>query len=230
MAKIEMDLSEYERMMEVKKLLESSLEKERGLQVQVEKLTKEKLQAYEDAKMKVVKTVKHETTEHIIAQRDHYQAWQEMQHIVARSYRGSAMPSHDMIDNLVKSIFTKTKSHSTGEVEITTVGLDEVKKEIRESIESQIDKNTKEKLSKAEELFKSNKSLFDDNCRLTKEVSVMSEKNELLVAQCEELTKMLSDHKERAQKMNSVMELLKQEQSFWTRKAILSSIQAILNK
>ena len=69
MAKIEMDISEYEIMKENKKLLEDSLNKERELQKQVEQLTKDKIKALEDAKMKVVKITKSEVTEHLLRKR-----------------------------------------------------------------------------------------------------------------------------------------------------------------
>ena len=70
MAKIEMDISEYEAMKENKKLLENSLEKERGLQEQIKKLTDEKTKALEDAKMKVVKISKSEVTEHLFRKKE----------------------------------------------------------------------------------------------------------------------------------------------------------------
>ena len=54
MAKIEMDISEYEAMKENKRLLEDSLKNERGLQEQIKKLSEEKTKALEDAKMKAL--------------------------------------------------------------------------------------------------------------------------------------------------------------------------------
>jgi len=58
MAKIEMDISEYDIMRENKKLLEDSILKQKELQSQINLLTQEKIKALEDAKMKVIKISK----------------------------------------------------------------------------------------------------------------------------------------------------------------------------
>lgn len=55
MATVEMDLSEYDKMMENKRLLEASLEKERALGARIKELEEEKRKALEDSAHKVTK-------------------------------------------------------------------------------------------------------------------------------------------------------------------------------
>lgn len=151
MAKIEMDISEYEIMKENKKLLENSLEKERGLQQRIEQLNKEKIEALEEAKMKVVKISKVETMEHVLVKRDFEDIWGRMREFLLNSFHNN--PHQGLLTNRVDSYlqsegrklidicFEKTSSSLFSEPTITTHGLDEIKKELSEKLKKQISEN-----------------------------------------------------------------------------------------
>ena len=66
MSKVNMDMTEYEALKKNGRLLEDALKHERVLKDQIESLHKEKVQALEDAKMKVVRVERREVTEHLM--------------------------------------------------------------------------------------------------------------------------------------------------------------------
>jgi hypothetical protein len=66
MGKIEMDLSEYDKMQENKRLLEASLDKERSLGDRIKELEEEKRKALEDSAHKVTKITKTVLEEHTV--------------------------------------------------------------------------------------------------------------------------------------------------------------------
>ncbi len=141
MAKIEMDISEYEVMKENRKLLENSLEKERGLQEQIKKLNDEKTKALEDAKMKVVKISKTEVTERLLRKKEDTYIWRELFNLLGLDYRTlPKIPDYIHTDHLIKVFFERATSHSTPCEETTTHGLDEIKAEIRSDLKSKMDK------------------------------------------------------------------------------------------
>jgi len=135
MAKIEMDISEYESMKENKVLLEKSLEKERALQKEIKKLTDEKVEALEAAQRKIVKVSKKEVTEHLVFKRNAYDI--NIHRSVARAVF-NIISSKDRVGSaeiieLQKSLFEKVRSYSEPVEEITTHGLDDIgwKRQIR---------------------------------------------------------------------------------------------------
>lgn len=189
MAKIEMDLSEYEAIQESKKLLEKSLERERDLQEQVKKLHEEKIEALEKAKKKIVKIVKTQHREIGLVRR-------EPGDIIRALFRKLGLDTRNLdlrlpvsdeygrgvIENFMDAFFDVTDTTSIIPDEVTMHGLDEIKAELREDIKNQIDKATKRKLEDYDDLqerynaledahkvaIASNKNLEEDNKKLVK--------------------------------------------------------------
>jgi uncharacterized protein YigA (DUF484 family) len=229
MAKIEMDISEYEAMKENKKLLENSLEKERGLQDQIKKLTDEKTKAFEDAKMKVVKISKSEVTEHLLRKREDTYIWRELWHLLGLDYRVlPKMPDYIHTDHLVKVFFEKATSHSMPYEETTTHGLDEIKAEIRNDLKTKMDEETNRKIKNAETALSKNDELLKENQTLTTDNNTLIEKNKKLTEQCDELTKKLTDIEDGNKVLSNVKDTLKNGYGFWNKSEILDKIISII--
>lgn len=229
MAKIEMEISEYEAMKENKKLLENSLEKERGLQEQIKKLTDEKTKALEDAKMKVVKISKTEVTEHILRKKEDVNIWRELWNLMGIDYRQlPKMPEFIHTDHLINVFFERVKSYSMPNEETTTHGLDEIKAEIRNDLKTKIDDDTKRKLENADVALSKNNELLKENKTLISENSSLTEKNKKLTEQCDELTKKLTDVEDANETLNKVREALKNGYGFWNKAELLDKIMDLI--
>ena len=187
MAKIEMDLSEYQEIQKVNRLLEESLDKERALADEVAKLKQEKIDILKDNEKSVtiieridsVDTVKTLLPHDVILQ-NLFQIFQE---------RGGNSYSIDAYDHMGQPIvyrlaeaFFKTERQKmySQEKSITRVGFDEVKKEAkdeflkdlseeskrrRESLESEV-KDLRESVVGYDALKEANKKLLKDAQRL----------------------------------------------------------------
>jgi predicted nuclease with TOPRIM domain len=229
MAKIEMDISEYEAMKENKKLLENSLEKERGLQEQIKKLTDEKTKALENAKMKVVKISKTEITEHLMRKKEDGYIWRELCHLLGLDYRTlPKMPDYIHTDHLAKVFFEKTTSYSMPYEETTTHGLDEIKAEIRNDLKEKMDEETNRKIKNAETALSKNDELLKENLTLTSENNILTEKNNKLTEQCDELTKKLTEIEDGNKVLSGVKDILKNGYGFWNKSELLDKIISII--
>ena len=230
MAKIEMDISEYEIMKENKKLLEDSLNKERELQKQVEQLTKDKIQALEDAKMKVVKITKSEVTECLLRKRvDETYVFRELLHVLGIDYRYfQHKPDFIHIDHLQNAFFEKVKSFSTPIEETTTCGLDEIKVEIREELKAKMDDDIKRKIQYAEIALTKNDELLKENKTLTTNNNLLIEKNKKLTEQCDELTNKLTDIENGNETLCKIKDLVKNGYGIWNKSKILDSIISLV--
>lgn len=179
-----MDLSEYERMQENKRLLEDSLKNERVLREEITKLQQEKLEVLEAAKMKVVKVNKTTKEESLLKLKysKHELAYilKELQDLI-NGY-GSFESNYERIINIMaEKFFKRINSSSDGLYSVTTYGLDEIKKELREEIIDSIDADIKRKLEDAK-IFKTKEHEFKTTCsKLETQVSELtSSKNKLL--------------------------------------------------
>ena len=230
MAKVEMDISEYEAMKENKKLLENSLEKERGLQEQIKKLTDEKTKALEDAKMRVVKISKSEVTEHLLRKRvDETCVFRELLHVLGIDYRHIPhKPDYIHISHLQNVFFEKVTSYSIPIEETTTHGLDEIKVEIRNDLKEKMDEEIKRKIENAEKALSKNNELLAYNKALTTENNSLTEKNKKLTEQCDELTKKLTGAEDANDTLNKVRELLKNGYVFWNKAELLNNINNLI--
>lgn len=229
MAKIEMDISEYEAMKENKKLLENSLEKERGLQEQIKKLTDEKTKALEDAKMKVVKISKTEVTEHLLRKREDTHIWRELWLLMGLDYRQlPKMPEFIHTEHLVNAFFEKATSFSTPIEETITYGLDEIKAEIRNDLKAKMDDDTKRKLENAEVALSKNNEFLKENKKMTNDNSSLTEKNKKLTGRCNELTKKLTDVEDNIETLNKIREVLKNGYGFWNKSELLDKVISLI--
>lgn len=230
MAKIEMDISEYEIMKENKKLLEESLNKERELQKQVEQLTNDKIKALEDAKMKVVKITKSEVTEHLLRKRvDETYVFRELLQVLGIDYRYlQHKPDFIHIDYLQNIFFEKVKSFSMPVEEIITCGLDEIKAEIREELKAKMDDDIKRKIQNAETALTKNDELLKENKTLTNDNNLLIEKNKKLTEQCDELTKKLTDIENGNETLGKIKDLVKNGYGVWNKSKIINSIISLV--
>lgn len=197
MAQIKMDVSEYEAMKKVESLLEKSLEKERKLQVKLEKVTKEKVDAMKAAAMKVVKVHKTQVTTNALELRSSDKVWDGLINLLCGNVESQSRGGgHINIENLEvnmrmmlrrageqrmsqfgygivdmeKLFFNKVQSISQEDIETTMHGLDEVKAEIREEYKSSQDAATKRKLKEALVMAEINIGLIDQNKGLNKDL------------------------------------------------------------
>jgi len=229
MAKIEMDISEYEAMKENKTLLEKSLIHERSLQEQIKKLTDEKTKALEDAKMKVVKITKTEITEHIVRKRDDNFIWRELWHMLGLEQRSiPTMPNFIRTDYLINAFFEKIKSYSMPVEEITMHGLDEIKTEIRNDLHAKIDAETNQKIKDAETILLKNDELLKANRILTIDNDTLTENNKKLVKELDEITKKLTNINNNNKLLSDVKDILKNGYGFWNKSKILDRIISII--
>lgn len=192
MAKIEMDVSEYEAMKENKKLLEDSLKRERELQDSIKKLNDEKLKAYEEAQCKIVQYVNTTTTEDLIAS-----DWQELGNLefaltkyvnAKSSYREFDNPCADYYrPSLLRILKESVKKTSTTKSEISkieTTNLDVYKQEVEAKLRAEFGEvlvtaeNTISDAAffegKIQELQDKIKELSESNGALTKERDSLS--------------------------------------------------------
>ena len=196
MAKIEMDISEYESMKEYKKLLEDSLKNEKELSSKIILLEKEKNKALEDSKMKVIKISKSESTQHLLYRKD-------IKEIIPIIFRSLNLPTDTQfirerigidinsgyIDSLFEMCFSKITSHSVPVADsYETVGLDEIKNELKTILKAELDEEVASKLGFFDSLQKTNNELYSKIDELKREVYVLTKDSGLVIAQNNRLT------------------------------------------
>ena len=226
MAKIEMDISEYEVMKENKKLLEASLENERNLQEQIKILSDEKTKALEEAKMRVVKITKTEITEHLLRKKtDDENIFRELLYLTGVDYRGvSLKPDYIHTDHLQNIFFEKVTSYSTPVNETTTHGLDEIKHEIREDLKKNIDDEIKTKIGQAEALISRNGELIKENKNLVYSNENFSDKNKALVENMDKLNENIIDGQNNLKAFNNVKLILKNGYGLFGKAKLLDKL------
>lgn len=231
MAKIEMDLSEYERMIEVKNLLEKSLEKERKLTEEIDRLTQEKLKALKDAEKRVVKITRKEITEHPVQLRENSIITRSVLSLLGVPQFAMMNINMRVIDyrELSEMFFEKSKvfNHPVEE-SITTHGLDEIKSEIEKDLRKEFETD----ISKSDLLRKENQDL---NQKLGKariqekyqaEINDIANKdNERYRKSINDLELKLEDHLKNAK---SILELT-HNYDIWNSKTMVRKIRNILN-
>lgn len=234
MAKIEMDLSEYEKMMENKKLLEKSLENERLLQGQIKTLNEEKIKAYEDAKMKVVKTTYINTTETKYMVRSPKDLAKELRYLynylsVDNRYDYSIF-EHES-DRIIKSFFETIRSNGITHDETTFHGLDDIKLEIRKELEDNMDQSIKNKIAAADLANKKFDELVNEKNKLDKNLSIAREMMDSVIKDNDRLTeenKKLEEAKESLlkdiQAISNIREIMKGGYTMFNKSVLLDQI------
>lgn len=153
MAKIEMDISEYEALKENKRLLEQSLEREKEHQTRINQLLEEKNKVLEESKMKVVKITRVERTEHALRKvsnhGDPHYTLRQVCYLLGVPTSSIRYPVDTIsTDKLMEAFFSKATSETIPQETITLHGLDEIQAEIRKSLGEEY----------KQELIQSNKS------------------------------------------------------------------------
>lgn len=192
MAKIEMDVSEWETMKKHEKALETALEKEGKLLEEIVKLKQDKIDVLEKASKSVaiIKTTnKHETLlikksfQQVIAS---IKTFLSLRHIPSRFEDNSDF--NYSFEELKKTFFdvTTIRNQEVSD-EIIYKGFDEVKADLRKELNNELSKSVKDKLEKYKELTKQLDGLNDyikraekaetELLKLEKENSKLKDKN-----------------------------------------------------
>lgn len=233
MAKITMDVSEYETIMETKRLLEDSLKKERELESTIKKLTQEKLKALEDAKMKVVKITKSEVNECLLTRKP---VMEILGSLLALSKRGPDLHYLEYrIDDIERMFFVKSKLTQFPTETTTLHGLDEVKEEIKRDIE----KEYKSRIEDAEKLQDDTYNLKREKERLLVElehVNVIKEKLESsydsMIKEKDELVdRTVKEKDDLVSRLTKIKELTKalSNANFFTAYSKIQKLKTLLN-
>lgn len=236
MAKIEMDISEYEAMKENKKLLENSLEKERKLQEEVKRLSDEKVKALEDAKMKVVKVKKIVNEDFLIKKKPDSESVRRFLNILGfGTGYVNAVDIDDALNcishrNLQDIFFEKVHSTSEGFESVTTHGLDDITAEIRKEINDSIDSKTKSKLEEFDKLSQKNSEYLKRIEDLEKTNSNLDKENNKLSKSLTEALKKADELDENSRKFYRVKNALKNGYGFWGKANLLEELIEIVKK
>ncbi len=229
-----MDISEYEVMKENKRLLEESLKNERSLQEQIKKLSDEKTKALEDASMKVVKVTKHTKEEVLMSKRlDNSYALREVFEMFGLHYNfHHGIPRGIDYKRLADIFFEKITVVSVPHEEITTHGLDEIKKEIRDELKASMDQETKDRLENAAKLEIKNAELVKLNLDLSAENHSILSGRKALVDRIDELEKINEGHLKTIDKHGSKLieidTILASGYDFWNKKSLLDRIIKVI--
>lgn len=228
-----MDVSEYDAMRENKRLLEASLEKEREYKKEIDRLNEEKIKALEDARMKVVKVYKKETHEHALIKNNNHDIYRELCYYFSKgkeNLRGQKMPhfpgnynrsDSEFLDWLFKVFFSKEQSVSvnTDNETVTTHGLDEIKVELREDIESQIDKETKDKLKYADTAIKRYTEILSEKKAIREDFEILRKRYDNVLDSYDKLQKDFENVKKTDLYENTlsddIKEILNKGYNFW---------------
>lgn len=157
MAKIEMDISEYEALKENKRLLEKSLEKERELEKKVRKLNEEKIKALEEASKKVVIERVNKTIQTPLVKGSPKEFWtivsstmryhaRDRGGMVTRLYNMDYPEHVDKIEEWVKDITNRwfgvgEARQVNVEKEVSFIGMDDVKALMRDEISKDVQRD-----------------------------------------------------------------------------------------
>lgn len=234
-----MDVSEYDAMRENKRLLEASLKKEREYKKEIDRLNEEKIKALEDAKMKVVKVSRRDTHEHVMITRHQADIYRELQHYFSgeRSRRDrfnlyDSATDLEFVNYLLRTFFKKETSFSiySDNETVTTHGLDEIKVELRKDIESKIDKETKDKLERADVAIRRHREIIQEKEELEKELKGLSQKYTKTLDLCDKLTKELDAKEKDDLTINYIEKVLSNGYNFWNAVDKLNNIKDSLRK
>ena len=185
MAKIEMDMSEYEAMKKVEKLLEESLQREKEMSLSIELLQKEKIKVMEQNK-KSVTIIEEKRTEEIVSVKVSERQFGVAIENIFRAIKtpnSSRNYSYQNIGSIqdvaIEKLFTKTTIHDcpSRDKKVVYKGLDEVIDRITKEVKESIDKETQNSLSRLKELDKTHIKLKEDLDKVKGESSLIEEAN-----------------------------------------------------
>lgn len=224
MAKIEMDVSEYEAMKKVETLLQESLEREKKQADTIQQLNQEKIAALEQNENKITKiSTKRVIQQALIPSTDGgtrlnnvLSSWGIP--VYGMDFFGS---QNHHVRELANALFEIKESEIIEDPIITLQGMQESRTEIEEVIKGRIDQETKDSLARgqkaAEELEKTKTQLdralskldYSDksNKQLSKQVDKLLAKRENLEKKIEETEKLLSKFSGLSNLLNLIEEI-----------------------
>ena len=170
MAEVKMELSEYKRLEKVEEDLRESLKTQKEYAEQIDQLRKEKIEALEDAKMKVVYVHKTEKREFVVTKQDPYHVMDVLYNLIhMMKERGgpNSLVQRELRYFMDKAFETREVTSMDIKPTVTTKGLDEVKVELKEKITKEL----KGKVEDAEKVLKEKADLILANEELKKEVA-----------------------------------------------------------
>jgi len=204
MAKIEMDISEYEIMKENKLLLEKSLEKERELGKEIKGLQQEKLDALDKAKHQVVKIVKTSSEEYLYKKVPRmggditYSLVTALDSLM-RDLKSGRRNCDEVLDHLQDRLFEKTKAEGPERVHYeTSQSITDLKADERRKAKTYLKEEYGEKIEEADRILHLNGKLSRENESLRKESVIDSERLMDLRGQLEIVEKYANDVHEAA--------------------------------
>jgi len=200
MAEIKMDLSEYEKMQENKRLLEDSLKNERTLREQIATLQKEKLEALESTKMKVVKVHKTIKEEALLKVRysKHELAYilKSIQDLINNGSVHFDYGYERIIEVMAEKFFKKSIFFHEQEPVITTHGMEEIEEELRKQIIDSIDADIKRELESAKAFKLTEHELRQKYSKLESEISELKSTKNGLITLLEEKDVIIKSNEE----------------------------------
>lgn len=238
MAEITMTTSEYDALIESKKSLERSLEREMILQEQINKLNKEKFIALEDSQKSLIKITKSEITEHMIIKREDYnnmlnELENRLNEFIYLSYARKIITPEDLKiiltlkhNDIRDLFFKKVKTTSCSEEKEITYGIDGIKSELRNKLDDEI----KSKIKQAEENILKYDNLLEENIKLDEMNISLSEMNKKLIKDFEELQKKLFLYENYYDDFNRIRLILNDKRFFRSRYIQLKKIIKIVQK
>lgn len=196
MAKIEMDLSEYQEIQKVNRLLEESLEKERQLAEEVDKLKQEKIDILKDAEKVVTIVERIDRVDTIKTLYPHDRILQNVLSIFNRRNSGGRVgdgytitttdpiTGRPILEVMAEAFFkTETMELYSQEKSIIRKGFDEVKAEVMAEFDRDIKEGYEIQISAmSNELSRLRKELSKDegfkelNCNLLEKIKVLEGK------------------------------------------------------
>ena len=191
-----MDLSEYQEIQKVNRLLEDSLEKERQLSVEIDKLKEEKMKILRDAGKTVTIVERIDSVDTIKTLLPHDKILENLWHFFNRhphestiSYQPYDTSGDHIIHRLTNAFFdTQTLEMRSHEKSVIRKGFDEVEAEIRAEIKSEIREDYQQEFESMEREIKSLRKLTKGVAEredLTQQLllDVRTEKDKLLIAE-----------------------------------------------
>jgi hypothetical protein len=233
MAEITMTTSEYDALIESKKSLERSLEREMILQEQINKLNKE----LEHSQKTLIKITKSEITEHMVIKREDYNNM--LNELENRLNEFSYLYEHKTVtpedlkiiltlkhNDIRDLFFKKVKTTSCSEEREITYGIDGIKSELRNKLDDEI----KSKIKQAEENILKYDNLLEENIELDEMNISLSEMNKKLIKDFEELQKKLFLYENYYDDFNRIRLILNDKRFFRSRYIQLKKIIKIVQK
>jgi hypothetical protein len=214
MAKIEMDISEYEAMKKVEKLLENSLQREQELSGAVELLQKEKIKIMEQNEKSVTIIEEKRITQVLygkITEEDAMRAICSIANVITgKSPNYNNYSTAFLYDTLIEKLFKKSETQDCPPLEKKVVykGLDEVIERITKEVKESLDNKVKEKLKRLKVLETTYRDLSETYSQMKGEIFILESARETFDKQNDKLCKKVEHLTKRLIQVDSIPNLL----------------------